>query len=197
MTRHLEDSTPLRGESTRRGSWDRFLLTNLKIGKAANWRDDILSALRDFTIVSELAGSKVSLDGDAEFLPAPHEPRELPAGKAAVYGFWCSGEWLKIGQIGPNSNPRYKYQHYNIGSAKSNLADTLKLDEEWVERVGRDGDAAAGHGITKTFIAAWIKQNTCRVNIFLPPDEKILRSLLEAFLHARLRPRYEGARSGA
>ena len=134
-----------------------------------NWREDILSALRDFEKVSELAGDHLVLgDVKVEFLPAPHKPpKRLPAGWAAVYGFWHSNDWLKVGYAGPKSSPRYTSQHYT-GAAPSTLAHSLQKD------------------------AAWVKRETSRVNIRLPSTTtKSLGLLLEAFLHVRLRPKYE------
>ena len=158
-----------------------------------HWREDILSALNDFEMVSELAGEPLIFVWDnVEFCPAPHErPKKLPVGRAAVYGFWCHGEWLKIGQVGPKSNARYTSQHYT-GSANSTLAGALRGDAEWAKRVANDVDAEAPAGITKDFTAEWIEHTTSRVNILLPPNHDALRRLLEAFLHVRLRPKYEG-----
>ena len=150
---------------------------------STDWREDVTSALRDFGVVSKLAGDRVEI-GHAivECLGAPHEPRALPKGKMAVYGFWLEGTWLKIGKAGENSNARYRYQHYT-GSAQSTLAGSIRKDELMGSISGLDGQA----------LAAWIKRETSRVNILLPATRnKALMSLLEAFLHVRLRPRYEG-----
>jgi hypothetical protein len=101
----------------------------------------------------------------------------------AVYGFWGDGEWLKIGKAGPKSGPRYTSQHYNPDSAQSTLAKSLTNDPHMLTVAGFDPKA----------VGDWIKSATLRVNILLPttrPPELLL--LLEAFLHARLRPRYEG-----
>jgi hypothetical protein len=38
----------------------------------------------------------------------------------------------------------------------------------------------------------WIKAATHQVNILMPDSRERALSLLEAFLHLRLRPRYEG-----
>ena len=102
----------------------------------------------------------------------------------AVYGFWWNGEWFKIGKAGPKSKARYTYQHYNPHSAASTLAGSLAADERMVEIPGFDpltpGD--------------WIKSATSRVNILLPSQSgKALLALLEAFMHVRFRPRYEGS----
>ena len=150
-----------------------------------DWRHEINGALSDFEIVSELAGDHLSLDETSlEFLDAPHRPpRSLPRGKMAVYGFWSEGEWLKIGKVGPNSNARYTSQHYNPNSALSTLAASLLRDERMLHTPAFD-QAVPGE---------WIKAKTSRVNILIPSGRRYsLLSLLEAFLHARWKPRYEG-----
>ena len=153
----------------------------------ANWRKDVLSALEDFMAVSDLARIKVVFeDEDVEFLPSPHrKPRRLPTGKMAVYGFWFDGAWLKIGQAGPNSNARYKSQHYGF-SAGSTLAKSLRQDASMRNIVGLVEDSGAEWG-------EWIERDTSRVNILLPAMRgKNSLSLLETFLHVRLHPEYEG-----
>jgi hypothetical protein len=149
-----------------------------------SWREDILQSLDAFVEVAALARIPcVDSDISTEFLAAPHRPpNRLPLGYMAVYGFWNAGTWLKIGKVGPKSNARYTSQHYSPGSAGSTLAGSLcnclvmkALPEFRASDVG-----------------LWIRTNTCRVNILVPsskPPE--LLSLLEAFLHARLQPRYE------
>ena len=100
-----------------------------------------------------------------------------------VYGFWYDDAWLKIGKVGPNSKNRYTYQHYNLGSARSTFPGSLMGDSKMAPIVGSD----------RSSINAWIRTSTCRVNILLPAKRQPeLLSLLEAFLHLRLRPRYEG-----
>ena len=148
----------------------------------ADWCEDIRSALEDFRTVSALAGSPHEFcDADVEYLPAPHvPPRRLPEGKAAIYGFNFNGRWLKIGQVGPKSHARYVSQHYT-GSASSTLSGSLERDESMRTVVG------------SSELADWIKRETNRVNILVPSDSgKYFRSLLEAFLHVRLHPKYEG-----
>lgn len=101
----------------------------------------------------------------------------------AVYGFWHDGAWLKIGKVGPNSNVRYAGQHYNPNSARSSLAASLLHDSQMCFAAGIGPDS----------VGDWIKTHTSRVNILLPATRRPeLLSLLEAFLHVRLRPRYEG-----
>ncbi len=135
--------------------------------------------------MAELAGDPIARDEiEIIYLPAPHtRPSRLPVGKMAAYGFWGNGRWLKIGKAGPNSNARYTSQHYIAGSAMSTLAGSLASDPHMTTVPGFDPQAPG----------AWIKAATHRVNILLPSHrEKALLSLLEAFLHLRLKPRFEG-----
>lgn len=151
----------------------------------SQWQDDVQSALQAFITVAGCAGDPVSIaDLEVEFLPAPHKPpSDLSAGKMAVYGFCWQGVWLKVGKAGPNSKQRYTYQHYNAGSAMSTLAGSLLRDPRMAQVLDFD---CADPG-------KWIKASSCRVNILMPATKhKALLSLLEAFLHVRLDPRYEG-----
>lgn len=145
------------------------------------WREEINTAMDDFLRVAKLAGEPIDKSQlDLQYLAAPHDPpRKLPGGKMAVYGFWGDGEWLKVGKVGPTSNARYTSQHYT-GSAISTLAGSLAKDN----RIP---------GFAMESSKAWIMSNTHRVNILLDARRsKALLSLLESFLHARLKPRYEG-----
>ena len=150
-----------------------------------NWRDEIEHALSAFVSVAELAGNPISVaEITVEYLPAPHrQPVRLPPGMMAVYAFWGDDVWLKIGKVGPKSNARYTSQHYNAGSARSTLAGSL-VNDPCMQTVG---------GFDPLSVGAWIRESTHRVNILLPaPRQFALLSLLEAFLHVRLHPRYEG-----
>jgi hypothetical protein len=146
-------------------------------------RSELDAALADFLVVAKLARAPIqSTDIVVEYLPAPHRPSGLPPGKMAVYMFRFEQVWLKIGKAGPSSGPRYMSQHYT-GSAMSTLAGSLN----------RDSQRREIPGFTTSDAGSWIKRNTDRVNILLPAShEKELLSLLEAFLHLRFRPRYEG-----
>lgn len=149
----------------------------------SDWRTEINGAIKDFIRVAELAHVKLNLDDfEAEYLEAPHRPpSNLPNGKMAIYGFWLDGKWLKIGMVGPKSKARYTSQHYSPNAAPSTLAKSI-LDDigMWNGKV-RPED-----------IRDWIKNNTNRVNILLDSERgMMLLALLEAFLHLRLRPRYE------
>lgn len=149
------------------------------------WREEISECITAFRIVADLASEPLpnSLPS-IEFLPAPHKsPSSLPAGMMAVYAFWGDGAWLKVGKVGPNSGPRYTSQHYNPNSARSNLAKSIGRCERISTRADfwpdRPGD--------------WIRQNCHRANVFVPAEfSRELLSCLEAFMHLRLHPRYQG-----
>ena len=148
------------------------------------WKSEIERAISDFIIVSRIAEEGIELEEiRVEFLDAPHtSPTSLPGGKMAVYGFGRNGSWLKIGKVGPQSKARYTNQHY-AGSAMSTLAGSIFGDPDIPETDGMD----------KGRLAQWIRENTYRVNVLIPSDRsRELLSLMEAFFHVRLRPKYEG-----
>lgn len=148
------------------------------------WRVEVTEALDAFVTVARLAGVPMQMtDLITEFNDAPHTaPKLLPSGYMAIYGFCHNGEWLKIGKAGAQSQARYTSQHYNAGSAPSTLAASLLRD------VPPDP-----LGLERTNPGGWIKMHCCRCNILMAADYgKPTLSLLESFLHVRLRPRYEG-----
>jgi len=115
----------------------------------------------------------------------PHKPKSLPKGKMGIYIFHHEKDCLKIGKAGANSGPRFKSHHYAIGRSPSNLAKSL-LDDINMQRFG----------LTKEIIGEWIRNNTERTDILVDEALGIFTlNLLEAFLHCRLNPRYEGFKS--
>jgi hypothetical protein len=150
-----------------------------------DWQIEVQESIKDFLTVAALAGDILTLeDFHIEFLPAPHkQPSNLPQGKMAVYAFWFNGDWLKIGKAGTKTKARFTSQHYNAGSAPSTLAASLVADQRMQNVTGFDKNSPGN----------WLKLNTCRANILISDKHrKEIISLLEVFLHARLRPRYEG-----
>ena len=131
-----------------------------------------------------------------EKLLAPHEPTRLPSDRCAVYVFSLSEDYgsrcpagphrvLKVGKVGPNSNPRFQSQHYNPGSSGSNLAKSLLTSKILWPYLG----------ITNLFegvAGQWVKKNLDRDNFFLDAKEKDdgLREL-ERFLRGVLGPGFE------
>lgn len=99
-----------------------------------------------------------------------------------VYCFRYNGTFLKIGKAGLKSSPRFLSQHYNPNSAKSTLARSILDDQEMVNI-----------GVTSENIKDWIKQNCQRIDILIDGKTGIFTlELIEAILHYRYRPKYEG-----
>lgn len=112
----------------------------------------------------------------------PHTPGTLPNGKMGVYTFIYEDEFLKIGKAGPRSNARFQSQHYNAGSAKSTLAASLINDTRMSD-----------YAITEENAGDWIKANTRRIDVILDKSVGIFTlELIEAALHYKYEPRYEG-----
>jgi hypothetical protein len=146
-----------------------------------DWKKEIDEALKDFVKVSEIARMPMAFeDFEVEYSHLPHTPpMRLPENKMAIYGFCFQGNWLKIGKVGPKSQARYTYQHYSPNSSRSNLAKSLLRETEM-------------KALVKDNVGEWIKNNCNRVNILIDIEHGLLLlSLLEAFLHARLKPKYE------
>lgn len=144
-------------------------------------------SLAAFSKVTTLAGTAVARDLiEIEILEKPHKPPSaLPYGKMAVYSFFFRDQALKVGKVGPNSHARYSYQHYNASSAASTLAGSL------LRNLGAVGLSKAD----SANLGQWIRDHTDRVNLLLPEElgDPIL-GLLEAFLHVRWNPLFEGKR---
>jgi len=115
-------------------------------------------------------------------LDVPHKPENLPPGMMAVYTFIYNDRFLKIGEAGPNSNNRYKYQHYKPTSANSSLAGELIRDKDF--------------NLDETNVESWIKLNCRRINIVIDASlGKTTRKFIESVLHYVFDPKYEGTTS--
>lgn len=115
----------------------------------------------------------------------PHRQSSLPKGYAAIYIFAYESEThyecLKIGKANANSAARFTSQHYGF-NASSTLAKSICGDAEFRQM-----------RINKENIKAWILNNLHRVNIFISAEQgKAATELVEAVLHYKFRPRYEG-----
>ncbi len=144
--------------------------------------------IRDFRIVADLAGVRVSDNAlSVEKLPAPHTPpTALPNGKMAVYVFVWKEQCLKVGKVGANSQARYTSQHYAPSSSNSNLAKSILSAR----------DALGLSGMSESNVGSWIKANVDRLNFLLDVGCGVpVLTLLESFLQCRLRPRFEGFES--
>ena len=112
----------------------------------------------------------------------PHQAKNLPANKMAVYTIWYKDRFLKIGKAGPNSNARFSSQHYNPKSARSTLAASVLKDENMQDI-----------GINENNVGDWIKSNCHRIDILMDSDlGTFTLELIEAALHYKYEPVYEG-----
>lgn len=146
--------------------------------------------LADFVCVAHFAGfANAAALVTHEQLPAPHVPPPLPAGYQAIYVFSCIGAAapvLKVGKAGAKSKARFQSHHYSTTSAQSTLAKSLCNHPECWPALGITG-------LTPVTVDTWLKQQTDRDHFFLPATaDPFLVNLLEAFLHGRLRPLFEG-----
>lgn len=112
----------------------------------------------------------------------PHNPENLPSGKMAVYIFVFENQMVKVGRVGAKSNARFKVQHYNPNSSKSNLAKSILQDENMKK-----------YGLGIDNVGEWIKTNTRRIDIILDIELGVFAlELIEAALHYKYEPVYEG-----
>ena len=115
----------------------------------------------------------------------PHKQSVLPKGYASIYIFaYSSGakyEYLKIGKANINSAARFTSQHYGF-NAPSTLARSICSDAEFRQM-----------GITQENVKEWMQNNLHRINILIRAEQgKAATALVEAILHYKFRPRYEG-----
>jgi len=137
-----------------------------------------------FVEVCRLADVDISAsDILIETLPAPHRPTGLSPGRMGIYIFSFKGTVLKVGKAGPNSDARFRSQHYNPTSAASTLAASIL----------KDGRPVGNPTVDLQSVGDWIKDQTDRLNLTLKADVGIeILTLLEAFTQCLLRPVYEG-----
>jgi len=126
-------------------------------------------------------------------ITAPHTPPSLPSGTCAVYVFSMNSRTnapagpnrvLKVGKVGPNSGPRFKYQHYKPGSAMSTLAGAISNNRILWKYLGINQNIN-NYGL-------WIQQNADRDHFFLSSSLININDLLEVYLKGRLGPVFEG-----
>ncbi|MHC1694003.1 MAG: hypothetical protein AB9835_01740 [Eubacteriales bacterium] len=133
--------------------------------------------------VSSLLGKPINTDSiEVIYRGMPHIPKGLKPGMMGVYTFIYKDTFLKIGKAGPNSSARFLSQHYNPHSAMSTLAASILADTEMNNL-----------GITESSVGEWIKNNCIRIDILMHADLGIFAlELVEAILHYKYNPKYEG-----
>ena len=130
----------------------------------------------------------------AETLRAPHHPPPLPVSSAAVYMFALHGSStapggaglvLKVGKVGPNSRPRFAFQHYGL-AARSTLAGSLlryPIMWPWL----------GVQNLAEATVRSWMLSNLDRGHIYVPGDAPEVLASLEVYVRARVGSVFEGA----
>ena len=146
-------------------------------------QDDILNKiLKIARLTHEVFALYDKVDFEVIHQPKGNHNRSLKKGEMAVYTFFYGDQCLKVGQVGPNSNARYRYQHYGF-NAKSTLAKSLVNDK------------TLNLGLNETNVGEWIKNNCDRYDVIIKVPEKkskLLLNLYEGALQYCLGPKYEG-----
>ena len=142
--------------------------------------DDIKSILLE---IARLADLQIK-ERQIEVLDrgCPHSPSGLPRERMGIYLFKYEDTYLKIGKAGPNSNARFRSQHYTPGSSQSNLAKSI-LNDPSMDKFNLNNEN----------VGDWIKQNVQRIDILVDSSLSIfILDLFESFLHCKFKPKYEG-----
>ena len=145
------------------------------------------------------AADQLGIDGwpcrlRGELLPVPHRQAGLPPGFGAVYAFALStratsapgaGMVLKVGKAGPNSDARFRSQHYTT-SGRSTLARSLLTHQilwPWLGISQLDG----------TTVKTWMLSNLDRMHIYVPGTSPLVLAALEMYVRARIGSVFEGS----
>lgn len=148
--------------------------------------DDIRDTMKYIEEITRKLGYAISPEAYyIEDAGCPHKQSSLPKGYAAIYIFAYETEmkyeYLKIGKANAKSVARFTSQHYGF-SAGSTLAKSICNDDEFCQM-----------GINQANIKEWMLNNLYRINVFIRAEQgKAITELIEAILHYRFRPRYEG-----
>lgn len=148
------------------------------------WLEDVATiAVRDFVKVAQITGYNLDLRQISfEALPAPHKRTALPPSRMAVYSFWLADKVLKVGLASPNNDARFRFHHYSPGTGVSNLSKSIQANL-----------LEFGLSEPPKSYRSWIEAHLARLDFLLPAAwGQPVGRLLEAYLHARWRPRFEG-----
>lgn len=151
---------------------------------------DLYSVIEEFREITN-SDEKVL---EIEVLKAPHQSFSLPKEKQAIYIFEKNGIFFKIGKVGDKSNARFRYQHYKPNSARSSLAKSI-LNNRGNKSLREVFNSEILDSLSDENIEGFIKQNMNRINIYMDISKgEFYLNLLEALLHYRLNPIFEGKR---
>jgi hypothetical protein len=146
-----------------------------------------------------LAAEQLSIDGwpcqlRGEVLPAPHLQPGLRPGFGAVYAFALSarttseagaGMVLKVGKVGPNSDARFRSQHYGLSAGFTLAKSLLGHQVVWPWLVIDQLDT--------TSVKPWMLANLDRLHIFVPASSLTVLPVLEMYVRARVGSVFEGS----
>lgn len=96
----------------------------------------------------------------------------------------AAGRALKVGRAGPNSDARFRSQHYSPMSSGSNLARTLLSARVMWPHLGIEE-------LDEAVVKSWILTNTERDHFFVPADHADLLPSMETYVRGRLGPVFE------
>lgn len=150
--------------------------------------------IHDFYTVAKFAGYTVPIDQiTVAYQSRPHKQPKLPFGKIACYAFLFHELCLKVGKIGSNSQPRFGSQHYlKTGNGSTLAKSLLKHRDLLISATAKEFHSAISQ-LNSESVGDWIRTHCCRYAFFLPGKYcPLLLGLLEAFLHCRLKPIFEG-----
>jgi hypothetical protein len=145
------------------------------------------------------AADQLGIDGwpcnlHGELLSAPHRQPSLRPGFGAVYAFALSahtasaagaGIVLKVGKVGPNSDPRFRSQHYTT-SGRSTLAKSLLRHPILWPWLGVSQ-------LDETTVKQWMLLNLDRLHIYVPAGSLLVLTALEMYVRARVGSVFEGS----
>ena len=143
-------------------------------------KNEIMEAIEK---VSEILGNRLT-SNEIEIIDrgCPHDqPKNLPNGCAAVYSFIYKEKFLKIGKANKKSQARFVSQHYGL-KAPSTLAKSICEDKQMqVLSVNAEN------------VKEWLLKNTRRIDILIKcKNSEWATDLIEAIMHYKYVPRYEG-----
>ena len=93
---------------------------------------------------------------------------------------------IKVGKVGPNSNNRFRYQHYSSGSANSTLAAAIENNPVLWGYIGFPGNTVNS--------GDWLREHTDRNNFYF--SDFAICKVFEVYARAKLGSIYEGSLSG-
>ena len=158
--------------------------------------------ISDFAAAAESAGvaglsDQLLNELRHETLRAPHLPRKLEPGFAAVYAFALSAEAgksapcgagcvLKVGRVGATNGKRFRYSHYKPDGPPSTLARSLVTYPILWPWLGI-------RHLDDSTVKQWMLSSLDRVHIFVPDGHPEVLAALEIYARARMGSVFEGA----